>query len=179
MLDQPNSPGSEPYRAIRTKISLITKEKENPVIAVTSTFPKEGKTYNAINIASSFALIRKRTVLIDLDFRNSRMYETFAFKSDLGVVNYIIGKASLEDIIHDTKHPDLKIIPAGPIPPNPGEMLNDKKISELLERLKSVFDVIILDTAPVGYVADLFHIYDLIDANLFIIRHKYTHKEAL
>lgn len=179
MLDRPNSPGSEPFRALRTKISLLTKEKKNPILAVTSTAPKEGKTYNAINIASSFALIKKRTILVDFDLRNSRMYEAFSFKSDLGIVNYIIGKAALNEIIYDTKHPYLKIIPAGPIPPNPGEMLNDLKISELLEQLKENFDTIILDTAPVGYVADLFHIYDLIDANLFIVRHKYTHKETL
>ncbi len=179
VLDKPNSPASEPFRAIRTKLNLITKGKANPVIAVTSTFPKEGKSYNAVNIASSFALMHKKTVLLDLDLRNSNLKEEFELKSDLGVVNYIIGNASLEEITFATKHPWLKIIPAGPIPPNPGEMLTDAKLLQLVEELKEQYDVIVIDSAPVGYVADLFHLHDLIDTNLFIIRHKYTHKLAL
>lgn len=179
VLDKPNSPASEPYRAIRNKLNLLTKGKDNPVIAVTSTFPKEGKSYNAINIASSFALMRKNAVILDLDLRNSKMSEEFDLKSDVGFVNYIIGKASLEDITFDTKHPRLKLIPAGPIPPNPAEMLTDDKLYELIEKLKSLYDVIVIDTPPVGFVADIFQLHDIIDANMFVVRHKYTHKEGL
>ncbi|MEE4285035.1 MAG: polysaccharide biosynthesis tyrosine autokinase, partial [Mariniphaga sp.] len=179
VLDKPNSPASEPYRAIRTKLNLITKGKPNPVIAVTSTFPKEGKSYNSINIASSFALMRKKTVLLDLDLRNSKLKEEFNLDSDLGVVNYIIGKANVDEITFKTKHPYLKLIPAGPIPPNPAEMLTDDKMLKLLGELKEKYDVIVIDSAPVGYVADLFHLHDIIDTNLFVVSHKYTHKMAL
>jgi len=179
VLDKPNSPASEPYRAIRNKLNLMTKGKKHPVIAITSTFPKEGKSYNAINIASSFALMRKKTALLDLDLRNSKMIEEFNLNSELGVVNYIIGKASLEEITYETKHPLLKLLPAGPIPPNPAEMLTDKNLTELIEKLKKTYDIVIVDTPPVGFVADLFHLNETIDSNLYIVRHKYTHKQGL
>src|SRR5690606_13680129 len=100
-----------------------------------------------------------------------RMKEEFELKSDLGVVNYIIGKAGVNDITFKTKHPWLDLIPAGPIPPNPGEMLSDNNLENLLNELKEKYDVIILDTAPVGYVTDLFFIKDFVDSNLFVIRH--------
>ncbi len=179
VLDKPNSPASEPYRSIRNKLIMITKGKDKPVIAVTSTFPKEGKSYNTINIASSYALMRKKTVILDLDLRNSRMIEAFDLKTEMGVVNYIIGKAAVDDIICDTKHPLLKLIPAGPIPPNPAEMLADDKMQELIEKLRNDFDVVVIDTPPVGYVADMFQLNEIIDANLFIVRHKYTFKQGL
>lgn len=179
VLDNPNSPASEPFRAIRNKLNLMTKGKAHPVIAVLSAYPMEGKSYNAINIASSFALMRKKTVLLDLDLRNSKMAEEFQIKSDLGVVNYIIGKASTEEILFDTKHPNLKIIPAGPIPPNPSEMLTDKRLFELVEYLQENFDVVIIDSPPVGSVADLFQLHEIIDTNLFVVRHRYTNKQGL
>ena len=179
VLDKPNSPATEPYRAIRNKLNLMTKGKDKSLIAITSTFPKEGKSYTAINVASSFALMRKKTVLLDLDLRNSKMNEKFDLKTDLGVVNYIIGKASLEEITFDTKHPLLKLIPAGPIPPNPSEMLTDDKMLELIDKLREIYDDVIIDTPPVGYVADMLQMTDIIDANLFIVRHKYTLKQGL
>jgi len=179
VLDKPNSPIGEPYSAITSKLNLITKGKEKAIIAVTSAFPNEGKSYNAINIASSFALKKKKTVLLDLDLRNSRIKQNFKLDSDLGVVNYIIGEASVNDIIFDTKHPFMKIIPAGPIPPNPIEMLNDEKLAGLIDELKERFDVIVLDTTPIGFVADLFQVVNLVDAYMFIVRHNQTNKNGL
>ncbi|MBT7395751.1 MAG: hypothetical protein HN778_13030 [Prolixibacteraceae bacterium] len=99
VLDKPNSPATEPYRAIRNKLNLMAKGKEKPIIAVTSTFPKEGKSYNAINIASSFALMRKNAVILDLDLRNSKMNAEFELKSDLGAVNILLEKQSWK-ILH-------------------------------------------------------------------------------
>jgi tyrosine-protein kinase Etk/Wzc len=179
VLDKPNSPLGNTYVSIRTKISLLTKAKEHPVIAITSSLPNEGKTYNAINIASSVALTRKTVVLLDLDLRNSRIAETFDLNHSKGVVNYIIGKANLSEITYDTKLSWLKVIPAGPIPPNPAEMLSDKKMKELLEYLKKTYDMIIIDTPPIGYVSDMFQMEEMIDANLYIVRHKYTPKQTL
>jgi tyrosine-protein kinase Etk/Wzc len=179
ILDKPNSPLGNTFVSIRTKMNLLTKAKEHPIIAVTSSLPNEGKTYTAINIASSVALTRKNVVLLDLDLRNSRIAETFDFKHAKGVVNYIIGKASIQEITCDTKLSWLKVIPAGPIPPNPAEMLSDKKIKELLEKLKEKYDMIIIDTPPIGFVSDMFQMEDMIDANLFIVRHKYTPKDTV
>ncbi len=178
VLDKPNSPLGNSYVSIRTKINLLTKGKEHPIVAVTSSLPNEGKSYTAINIASSVALTRKTVVLLDLDLRNSSIAETFDLKHPKGVVNYIIGKSSIKEITHDTKLSWLKVIPAGPIPPNPAEMLSDIKIKELLEKLKETYDMVIIDTPPIGFVSDMFQLEEMIDANLFVVRHKFTPKQT-
>jgi tyrosine-protein kinase Etk/Wzc len=179
VLDKPNSPDSEAYRSMRGKLDLMTKGKSKPVIAVSSTSPGEGKTYTAINIASSYALTKKKTVLLDFDLRNSKINENLGLDAKKGVVSYILGHDRLEDITFRTKHPYLKIIPAGPIPPNPGEMLMDQRIADLLEELKKIYDVIIIDSAPIGYVTDLFQIANQIDSIVFVVRDSYTNRNLL
>jgi len=179
VLDKPNSPACEPYRAVRGRLNLITREKEKPVIAVTSTFPQEGKTYNAINIASSFALLKKKTVLLDLDLRNSKFRKIFEIESNEGVVNYILGKSSITDITFKSKHPYLSVVPAGPSPSDPGEMLADDRVIRLLHELKEIYDVIVIDNLPVGLFTDLFHLREEIDATVYVVRHQFTHHEAL
>ena len=176
VLDSPNSPVSEPYRGIRNKLNLMTKGKENPVVAVTSSAPNEGKTYTAINVASSFALIRKRTALLDLDLRNSRISSIFELDEKPGVVNYILGKSSIDEICFQVKHPNFHVIPVGITPPNPGEMLMDERLSTLLQELKHQFDVIIIDSAPIGYVTDLFQINEQLDSILYVVRDRFTNR---
>lgn len=179
MLDYPNSPIGNSFASIRAKINLMTKAKEHSAISVTSALPNEGKTFNAINIATSIALTHKTAVLLDLDVRNSKIAEIFNFEPNIGVVNYIIGQASLEEITFNTKLPKLKIIPAGLIPPNPAEMLSDEKLTELVELLKNKYDVVIIDTPPIAFISDIFQLNDRIDANIFVVRHNYTPKEAI
>jgi len=179
VLDKPNSPDSEAYRSLRGKLDLMTKGKPKPVIAVSSTGPGEGKTYTAINIASSYALAKRKTLLLDFDLRNSRINKDFKLDGSKGVVSFILGKDSLGQITHPTKHPFLSIIPAGPIPPNPGEMLMDEKVRRMLHELKETYDVIVIDSAPIGYVTDLFQITDLIDSTVFVIRDSYTNRKLL
>jgi len=174
VLDRPASRDSEPFRGLRNKLNLMTRGKAKPIIAVTSTAPKEGKSYTAINLASSYALLNKKALLLDLDLRNSAISSTLQLDSDTGVVNYILNVASIEEITFNIKHPDFHVIPAGPIPPNPGEMLMDSKLLELMNELKLKYDVIVIDTAPVGYVSDLFQITGMLDATLFVVRHRTT-----
>jgi capsular exopolysaccharide synthesis family protein len=179
VLDKPNSPDSEAYRSLRGKLDLMTKGKPKPVIAVSSTSPGEGKTYTAINIASSYALTKRKTLLLDFDLRNSRINEDFKLDASKGVVSYILGKDTLDQITHQLKHPFFHIIPAGPIPPNPGEMLMDEKVRKMLAELKEIYDVIVIDSAPIGYVNDLFQITDQIDSTVFVVRDSYTNRKLL
>ncbi len=174
VIDRPESKDSEPFRGLRNKLNLMTRGKEKPVIAVTSTAPKEGKSYTAINLAASFALLNKKALLLDLDLRNSVISSTLGIESNTGVVNYIMGDAKLNEITYNIKHPDFFVIPAGPIPPNPGEMLMDTRLVQLLDELKDKYDVIVIDSAPVGYVSDLFQITDLLDATIFVVRDRIT-----
>jgi capsular exopolysaccharide synthesis family protein len=179
VLDRPASKDSEPFRGLRNKLNLMTRGKAKPLIAVTSTAPKEGKSYTAINLASSYALLNKKTLLLDLDLRNSAISKTLDIESNMGVVNYIMNVAGIEEITFNVKHPDFYVIPAGPIPPNPGEMLMDTRLLELMNELKLKYDVIVIDTAPVGYVSDLFQVTGMLDATLFVVRHHTTRKNWL
>jgi len=179
VLDRPTSKDSEPFRGLRNKLNLMTRGKAKPIIAVTSTAPNEGKSYTAINLASSYALLNKKALLLDLDLRNSAISKTLNLESDKGVVNYIMNVSSIEEITCSLKHPDFHIIPAGPIPPNPGEMLMDSRLTELMNELRLKYDVIIIDTAPVGYVSDLFQINEMLDATLYVVRHRITRKNWL
>jgi tyrosine-protein kinase Etk/Wzc len=179
VLDNPSSPASDAFRALRSKLNLVTREIEHPVIAVLSASPKEGKTFTVINIASSFALIPKKAVILDLDLRNSGIRQEFGVGSGPGVVDYISGKAGFDDIIHKSANPMLDIIPAGDVPPNPAEMLLDRKIFELVGRLKEMYDVIVVDTSPVGSVTDMLPLSEIIDATVLVVRNKYTQKKKL
>lgn len=178
VLDKPNSPLSSSYVSVRTQIRMLTKGKEHPAIAVTSSLPGEGKTFNSINIASSLSLTRKKVVILDLDVRNSRISEVFNLDHPKGVVNFIIGNASQEEITYDTKLAWLKVIPAGPIPPNPAEMLSDTRLQLLIKKLKGTYDFVIIDTPPTGLFADLFQLEDVIDATIFVVKHKSTQKQT-
>jgi capsular exopolysaccharide synthesis family protein len=179
VLDNPSGKDSEPFRGLRNKLNLMTRGKEKPVIAITSTAPKEGKSYTAINLAASFALLNKKALLLDLDLRNSAISSVFGIDPNMGVVNYIIGEANASEITFNIKHPDFHVIPAGPIPPNPGEMLMDKKLLQLLNNLKMEYDVIVVDAAPVGFVSDLFQITEMLDATLFVVRDRVTKRSWL
>jgi capsular exopolysaccharide synthesis family protein len=179
VLDRPGSPASDLFRTVRSKLNLMTRGKEHPVIAVLSASPKEGKTFNVINIASSFALVPKRVVILDLDLRNSKMKTEFGIQSDAGVVDYITGSADIEKIVFKTKHPGLDVIPAGEVPPNPAELLLDRKIYGLVGRLKELYDVIVVDTSPVGSVTDMLPLSEIIDATVFVVRNKFTVRKRL
>jgi len=174
VIDRPNSIDSEPFRELRNKLNLMTRGKEKLLITVTSTAPKEGKSYTAINLASSYALLNKKALLLDLDLRNSSISSVLDIESKLGIVNYLIGEANIDEITFNVKNPNLHVIHAGPIPPNPGEMLMDGKLVKLISDLKLIYDVIIIDTAPVGYFSDLFKITDMIDSMLFVVRDRVT-----
>src|SRR5690606_22280130 len=103
----------------------------------------------------------------------------FNIKNEVGVVNYLIGQAALETIIQKTEIEHLDIIPSGPIPPNPSELLINEKLNELITTLKTKYDYIILDTPPVGLVADALELLPYVDVSLYVIRQDYTKKGML
>lgn len=170
---------TENFRGLRTKINLLTSESNPPVVAVSSAMTGEGKTYTAAHIANSFALIRKKTVLLDLDLHQTGMSRKVKPDITPGVVDYIRGIAGIRDITRSTKHPCLDVIHAGGPAPDAGELLMDGKVRELINRLKETYDMIIIDTAAAGRVSDLFQIGALPDLVLFVVRHNFTEKKKL
>lgn len=174
-----DSPWAEAFRIVRTKLQFFIKEKNNPVIMVTSSVPSEGKSFVAINLASAYALTGKKTVLVGYDLRRPQLAQRFKLDKNIGVTNYLIKESSLEEIIQKTQDPNLDLIASGTVPPNPAELIADILTTELLNELKKRYEFIILDTAPISPVSDSHHLSRIVDSTLFVIRNGMTHKQAL
>jgi tyrosine-protein kinase Etk/Wzc len=174
VFDNPNSSIAEAYRLLRSRMQFFTKEATAPVILITSSMPGEGKTYTAINLASVYSLLGKRTVLIGFDLRKPKIIQDFNLNNEKGVSTWLIGKDKLQDIIQETPFENLSVISAGPIPPNPSELISLEKTNELFKLLKEKYDYIVVDSSPIGLVSDTFHLASLADAFLLVVRPRKT-----
>lgn len=175
------SPVAELFRLIRANLQFATAGKENRVILVTSSMSGEGKTFFSINLGASLALSGKRVVLIDFDLRKPRLLQNLGMNNDIGVTNYLItDNLPVGELVKPTKAlQNLFVVGAGPIPPNPAELMLLPKIGILIEELKKKFDYVIVDTSPVGQVADAFSLAPYIDSSLYLLRYHYTLKDQI
>jgi capsular exopolysaccharide synthesis family protein len=182
VFEKPNSALSESFRAIRSSLQFLYKKKNvagAKTLMITSSVGGEGKTFCSINIATVFALSEKRTVIVGLDLRKPKLFEEFNLSNNVGVVNYLIKQKNLEEIVNHTSVPFLDVILSGPIPPNPSELIMGDGMKELIEELKQKYDYIILDTPPVGLVADSLELAQYCDVTLYIVRQNFTKKEMI
>ncbi|EDM42983.1 tyrosine-protein kinase [unidentified eubacterium SCB49] len=177
VLDNPKSAISEGFRSLRSSLQFIFKQNDvegSKTLLITSSISGEGKTFCSINIASIFALSGKKTLLIGLDLRKPKIFEDFNITNDIGVVNYLINEASLEQVIQKTSLDSFDVIVSGPIPPNPSELLMGSRMEKMMAELKEEYDYIILDTPPVGLVTDALDLMKFSDATLYVVRQNYT-----
>jgi tyrosine-protein kinase Etk/Wzc len=171
---------AEQFRIIRSNMQYILPKVEKPVIMVTSSFSGEGKSFISTNLGAVLAISGKRTVILEFDIRKPKIMEGLGLKERKGITNYIVGSININEIIYPVPGQDnLFVIPCGPVPPNPSEMLLDEKITELFTQLKNQFDVVIVDTAPVGLVSDAITLGQQADAAMYIVRHNYTFKKQV
>jgi len=173
---------SEQFRILRANLQflLASAPTKNPVILVTSTIAGEGKTFCSMNMAAVWAVAGKKTVILELDLRKPKISKALGLQRDIGLTNYILGSARKEDLPQlQAEVPNLYIIGAGPIPPNPSEMIMDDKMDELFTYLRANFDIIIIDSAPVGLVSDSKILAKYADATLYVIRQRYTVKKQV
>jgi capsular exopolysaccharide synthesis family protein len=177
--ERPKSAIAESFRIIRTNLSFFQAKKTPFVILLTSSVSSEGKTYNALNLASILAASGKKTVLLGFDLRKPQLHNYLNMENEIGISNYISGNISLQEIVKPTKMNDLFIINAGPTPPNPAELLLGDKTKELIRELKNDFDYIIMDTPPVGLVTDALILKEEADLNLFVIRQDYSKRSFI
>lgn len=184
----PKSPISEIFRTLRTNIQFINTNKKTKTLLVTSTLPGEGKSWIASNLAVTFAQTGKKVVLIDADMRKGRQYGIFDIPPTPGLSNYLseIGIPKKENIseeiiacIRKTEVPNLYVMPAGSIPPNPSELLVSPKMLKLLEKCKQVFDITIIDGTPCELVTDAVILSRIVDSTIIVTAHKLTKKDAL
>ena len=158
VLDGPKSVVSETFRSLRANLAFFNQGKEIKKILITSNASGEGKSFCSINMASILAISGKRTVLVGLDLRKPKIYGDFGLSNDHGVSNYLAGFVEKEQIIQSTDFENLDVISAGPVPPNPSELLMTQKLTDLLNELAEEYDHVVIDTPPIGIVSDTFNL---------------------
>ena len=184
----PKSPISEVFRTLRTNIQFMNTKGKLKTILVTSTFPGEGKSWVASNLAVTFAQAGKKVVLIDADMRKGRQYNIFGISPIPGLSNYLSGIdiddeerdiTDIADYVQDTEVDNLFVMPAGNIPPNPSELLISPQMVDLLEQLKELCDIVIVDGTPNELVTDSLIITRLVDSTIIVTASKQTKKDNL
>jgi capsular exopolysaccharide synthesis family protein len=170
----------EMFRMVRTNISFMLSNKKSPVVLITSSVSGEGKTFISINLSMSFALMNKKTILLGLDIRNPMLGDYLQVPKDKGITVYLSNDSYTVDeiIMPSNVHPNLDVIPAGPIPPNPAELLLNKRLDTLIEALREKYDYILIDSAPLGIVTDTLLLNRFVDLNIYVARQDYTTKNA-
>ncbi|RYU91733.1 polysaccharide biosynthesis tyrosine autokinase [Mucilaginibacter terrigena] len=169
-ISKPKTMFAESVRSVRTNLNFLASEKDSKVICITSEVAGEGKSFVAVNLSSTLSLIDKKVILIGADLRRSKLHKTFNVPNDIGLSTYLSHQSLLNDIILPTGQKKLDIIISGPVPPNPSELLHSERMSELIRDLKTRYDVIMIDTAPIGLVSDAIPIIRVSDINIFVIR---------
>ncbi len=174
VFEMPDSTISEAFRQLRSRMQFFIKEGSSPVILVTSSMPGEGKTFTAINLASAYSLLKKKTILVGFDLRKPKIFQDFNLSNEKGISTWLIGQNTLQDIIQETTYDNLYVISSGPIPPNPSELTALEKTAELFRFLKEDFSYIIVDSSPLGSVSDSMYLSSMADACLLVCRPHHT-----
>lgn len=171
---------NELFRAIRNNLQFVTSIGAKKVITITSNVPGEGKSYVTANLAAMFAISGKKTLLLGLDLRNPQIASIFKIKNR-GITNYITASTDsvMPDIYTSGIYPHLDIIPAGPVPINPNEMLMSQRLRDFIAQSKKNYDYILIDSAPVGVISDSYLLNDLTDLFVFVTRSQVTHKNMI
>ncbi len=176
---KPKSAIAEAFRSIRANLMFLGLADQHKIVLITSSVGGEGKSFSTLNLAAVLALQHYRIIIVGMDLRKPQLVQDFGIDNSIGVSNYLIGRATLEEVIHKTSVDGLEIIPSGPVPPNPAELLANKRTLEMLHSLRDRYDYIIIDTPPVGIVSDALVLMNHADINVFIVRENYSKKEYI
>ena len=171
---------SEQFRIIRSNLQYVLNKIDKPVIMITSSFSAEGKSFITTNLGGVMALAGKKTVMLEFDIRKPKLFSGMKLSSKQGITNFLVGKAEMADLpIRIPGYDNLYGISCGPVPPNPSELLLDSRVTDMFNWLKENFDVILVDTAPVGMVSDAMTLGKFADTTLYIVRQGYTYKKQV
>jgi len=177
--DTISSSFSESLRRIRTNLSFALRDSNNKIILVTSSISGEGKTFSVANLAAIIAINHQKVLILGCDLRKPTLHRIFGISNEKGITSYLIGEANLQEIIIQSEIDNLFIIPSGPTPPNPAELIDTKEMKELLHELRKDYDYIIIDTPPIALVADALTLAKYADLTLYLVRQDYSHKNVL
>jgi capsular exopolysaccharide synthesis family protein len=176
-LNQPRVSIAESFRAIRTDINFISSKEKQKTIMITSNISGEGKTFCAINLASTYSMSGKKTVLVGCDLHKSFKFEDFNISNANGLSTYLAGQVKkLLSVVQKTEYSNLDVLVPGPVPPNPAELLISDRFGIMLEELKESYEVIILDSSPLGLTNETLYLTRYADFCIFVLRHNYSKK---
>ncbi|MFH2043223.1 MAG: polysaccharide biosynthesis tyrosine autokinase [Acidobacteriota bacterium] len=161
---------SEDYRTIRTSILFSHADGPPKIISFTSALPGEGKTTSAANMAVAFSQLEQNILIIDADLRKPRLHKLFEVRNVVGLSAYLTGKIPFEEAVVDTRINNIWLMPSGPLPPNPTELLNSRKMKELMTGVRRDFDLVIIDTPPVMAVVDPVIVASISDGTVFVVQ---------
>lgn len=176
-----NSSISELFRLLRTNLQFMLTGRKDKVVLLTSSVSGEGKSFVSVNLAIALSLLKKRVLIIGLDIRNPRLSEYLNVSSRFGITNYLASEEVEIDqiIVPSNINPLLDIITAGPVPPNPAELILSNRLEALFDELRNRYDYIIVDSAPVAMVSDTFSLMRIADAVIYVCRANYTQREYI
>jgi len=174
----PKSSAAECCRSIRTNLLFMSPDRPIRTMVVTSPGPQEGKTTTAINLGITMAQAGSRVLLVDTDMRRPRLHRSFGVPNEVGASSFIVGEAALDDAIKRTEVPNLDVLPCGPTPPNPAELLHTDRFAKLLDDCKARYDLVILDSPPTSAVTDPAIIGNKADGVVLVVRGGYTTRDA-
>jgi succinoglycan biosynthesis transport protein ExoP len=175
---EPSSDVAETYRTIRTAVFFGTPERESRTILVTSPAPGDGKSTFASNLAIAMAQTGKRVLLVDCDFRRPAQHRIFESRPGIGLSTVLAGHESLDKAIQNTGIAGLDILPAGPVPSNPAEILNSQSFNEVLEELSVRYEHVVLDSPPVMAVADARILAAMCSVTILVLRAQSSTRKA-
>lgn len=172
---------AELFRLMRSNLLFILNDPRDKVVLITSSTSGEGKSFISVNLAASLALIGKKVLLVGMDIRNPRLAEYLNISNRFGLTQYLSSDSiSIDQITNELPNvKGLSVICAGPVPPNPAELLISNKVDQLFAQLRTMYDYIIVDTAPIGLVSDTFTLDRIADASVYVCRANYTELSKL
>lgn len=165
----PRSPVSEVYRTLRTNIKFMSFQKKIKTILITSAGPGEGKTTITANLGITMAQAGSKVLIIDCDLRNPSMHKKFSLSNGTGLTNILMGDKPYNKYICTDGVKNLYILPSGPKPPNPSELLDSEPMKELLEELKAQYDYVLIDTPPSVVVTDALLLSPICDGTIIVV----------
>lgn len=179
VLNSPKSVIAESFRALRSNLNYFLGKQEKAVFLITSSISGEGKTFTSINLASVFSLSEKRTLIVGGDMRKPKLFKDFDASNDVGLSSFLAGIADFDTVVQKTKYKYLDLVSGGPVPPNPSELLLNKRMDEFMSLARQHYDYVIIDTPPLAIITDAFPLAVYADHTIFLVRQNYTPKELL
>lgn len=177
ILDQKGqSTVTESFRSIRSNLAIRYNFKDKGTILITSAAPGEGKTYISIKMASIYAALGKKTLLLGMDLRRPKISSELNIHNNFGVTTYLIqDEENWENLIQPTQQEHLEVLNAGPFLGNSAELIHSQRFDSLMHKLKAAYDFIVIDTSPIGLVSETVDLTKYSDVNLFILRQNYSY----